>query len=558
MKKILSFAIGCVLFLVSTSLLAQPTVNRSETTDKFATLIQYIESMYVDSVNSKELVEKAIIHLLEELDPHSTYISAEEVAEANEPLQGSFDGIGIQFNILHDTIFVVEPIQGGPSEKLGIRAGDKIVEVEGTKMAGVGVKNSDVLAKLRGPKGTKVKVGIERNGYDKWMYFEITRDKIPIYSVDAAYLIAPEIGYIKVSRFAATTTEELRKGISELKAQGMRDLILDLQDNGGGLLRSAIEMGDEFLSDELPKDSPKNEKGKLLVYTEGRAFKREPFNTRSGLPGSFEKGRLVVLIDESSASASEIVSGAIQDWDRGVIVGRRSFGKGLVQRPVNLPDGSMVRLTVQKYYTPAGRCIQKPYEDGKDDYYADYSKRLKSGEFFSADSIKFPDSLKYETRITKRTVYGGGGIMPDIFVPLDTSENSRYFSDLIRVGVQNDWSMSYANAHREELLKTYPTMEDFAKSFVIPQAEQDKIVQMAEAKEVPLDEKGYENSKHAILVRTKALLARNLYDNEAFYYLINDLNPAAKKAVQILTDGTYDQINLDVKGQEKRKVQQKK
>ncbi len=558
MKKIFSFAIAFVLFLVTSSLLAQPTVNRSETTDKFATLIQYIESMYVDSVNSKELVEKAIIHLLEELDPHSTYISAEEVAEANEPLQGSFDGIGIQFNILHDTIFVVEPIQGGPSEKLGIRAGDKIVEVEGTKMAGVGIKNSDVLAKLRGPKGTKVKVGIERKGYDKWMYFEITRDKIPIYSVDAAYMIAPEIGYIKVSRFAATTTEELKKGISELKAQGMRDLVLDLQDNGGGLLRSAIEMGDEFLSDELPKDAPKNEKGKLLVYTEGRAFKREPFNTRSGLQGSFEKGRLVVLIDESSASASEIVSGAIQDWDRGVIVGRRSFGKGLVQRPVNLPDGSMVRLTVQKYYTPSGRCIQKPYEDGKDDYYADYSKRLKSGEFFSADSIKFPDSLKYETRITKRTVYGGGGIMPDIFVPLDTSENSRYFSDLIRVGVQNDWSMSYANAHRDELLKTYPTMEDFAKSFVIPQAEQDKIVQMAEAKEVPLDAKGYENSKHAILVRTKALLARNLYDNEAFYYLINDLNPAAKKAVDILTDGTYDQMNLDVKGQEKRKVQPKK
>jgi carboxyl-terminal processing protease len=558
MKKSFSSILTGVLIVVSSAVLAQPTVNRSETTDKFSTLIQYIESIYVDSVNSKELVEKAIIHLLEELDPHSTYISAEEVAEANEPLQGSFDGIGIQFNILHDTIFVVEPIQGGPSEKLGIRAGDKIVEVEATKMAGVGVKNSDVLSKLRGPKGTVVKVGIERKGVKDILYFNITRDKIPIYSVDAAYMIAPEIGYIKVSRFAATTTEELRKGISELKAQGMKDLVLDLQDNGGGLLRSAIEMGDEFLSDELPKDASKSEKGKLLVYTEGRAFKREPFNTRSGLPGSFEKGRLVVLIDESSASASEIVSGAIQDWDRGVIVGRRSFGKGLVQRPVNLPDGSMVRLTVQKYYTPSGRCIQKPYDDGKDDYFADYSKRLKSGEFFSADSIKFPDSLKYETRITKRTVYGGGGIMPDIFVPLDTSENSRYFSDLIRVGVQNDWSMSYANAHREELLKSYPAMEDFAKSFVIPQLEQEKIIQMAEAKEVPLDQKGYENSKHAILVRTKALLARNLYDNEAFYYLINDLNPAAKKAIEILTDGTYDQINLDVKSQEKRKVQPKK
>lgn len=558
MKKSFSSILTGVLIVVSSGVLAQPSVNRSETTDKFSTLIQYIESIYVDSVNSKELVEKAIIHLLEELDPHSTYISAEEVAEANEPLQGSFDGIGIQFNILHDTIFVVEPIQGGPSEKLGIRAGDKIVEVEATKMAGVGVKNSDVLSKLRGPKGTVVKVGIERKGVKDILYFNITRDKIPIYSVDAAYMIAPEIGYIKVSRFAATTTEELRKGISELKAQGMKDLVLDLQDNGGGLLRSAIEMGDEFLSDELPKDASKSEKGKLLVYTEGRAFKREPFNTRSGLPGSFEKGRLVVLIDESSASASEIVSGAIQDWDRGVIVGRRSFGKGLVQRPVNLSDGSMVRLTVQKYYTPSGRCIQKPYDEGKDDYFADYSKRLKSGEFFSADSIKFPDSLKYETRITKRTVYGGGGIMPDIFVPLDTSENSRYFSDLIRVGVQNDWSMSYANAHREELLRSYPAMEDFAKSFVIPQLEQEKIIQMAEAKEVPLDQKGYENSKHAILVRTKALLARNLYDNEAFYYLINDLNPAAKKAIEILNDGTYDQMNLDIKSQEKRKVQPKK
>lgn len=558
MKKIFSSTLTAILLVVSSSVMAQPALNRSETTDKFSTLIQYIESMYVDSVNTKELVEKAIIHMLEELDPHSTYISAEEVAEANEPLQGSFDGIGIQFNILHDTIFVVEPIQGGPSEKLGIRAGDKIVEVEGVKMAGVGVKNSDVLSILRGPKGTIVKVGMERNGVKDVLYFNITRDKIPIYSIDAAYMITPEIGYIKVSRFAATTTEELRKGISELKGQGMRDLILDLQDNGGGLLRSAIEMGDEFLSDDLPKDAPKNEKGKLLVYTEGRAFKREPFSTRSGLPGSFEKGRLVVLIDESSASASEIVSGAIQDWDRGVIVGRRSFGKGLVQRPVNLPDGSMVRLTVQKYYTPAGRCIQKPYDDGKDDYYADYSKRLKSGEFFSADSIKFPDSLKYETRITKRTVYGGGGIMPDIFVPLDTSENSRYFSDLIRVGVQNDWSMSYANAHREELLHAYPTMEIFAKSFDIPKSEQNKIIQMAEAKEVPLDVKGYENSKHAILIRTKALLARNLYDNEAFYYLINDLNPAAKKAVEILIDGTYDQINLDIKGQEKRKVQPKK
>lgn len=425
-------------------------------------------------------------------------------------------------------------------------------------MAGIGVKNSDVLSKLRGPKGTKVKVGMERKGYEKLLYFDITRDKIPIYSIDASYMIAPTVGYIKVSRFAATTTEELKKGIEELKEKGMKDLILDLQDNGGGLLRSAIEMGDEFLSDELPKGAPKSDKGKLLVYTEGRAFKKESFNTRSGLPGSFEKGRLVVLIDESSASASEIVSGAIQDWDRGVIVGRRSFGKGLVQRPVSLPDGSAVRLTVQKYYTPAGRCIQKPYDEGKEDYYSDYSKRLKNGEFFSADSIKFPDSLKYETRITKRTVYGGGGIMPDIFVPLDTSENSRYFSDIIRVGVQNDWSMAYANANRENLLQAYPTMELFSRNFQVPIEEQDKIIKMATEKEVVFDAKGYEHSKHAINIRSKALLARNLYDNEAFFVVINELNPAALKAVEILGNGQYDQINLDPSLMEKSKNQNKK
>ncbi|MEY2937445.1 MAG: hypothetical protein RL062_34, partial [Bacteroidota bacterium] len=513
-----------------------------QTTDKFAYLLQSIEMMYVDSVNSKELVEKAIVHMLEELDPHSTYISAEEVQEANEPLQGSFDGIGIQFNILHDTIMVVEPIQGGPSEKLGIKAGDKIVEVEGQKMAGIGVKNSDVLAKLRGPKGTIVKVGIERKGIKEILYFNITRDKIPIYSVDASYMVAPEIGYIKVSRFAATTVEEMKKGIAELKEAGMKDLIIDLQDNGGGLLRAAIEMGDEFISGD-----------RLLVYTEGRAFKRENYTARRGVKGNFEEGRLIILIDESSASASEIVSGAIQDWDRGVIVGRRSFGKGLVQRPVTLPDGSVVRLTVQKYFTPAGRCIQKPYEGGKDDYYQDYAKRLERGEFFSADSIHFPDSLKFATQLSKRTVYGGGGIMPDVFVPLDTSENSRYFSDLIRVGVQNDWALTYANANREKILAQYPTVNDFVSKFNIPAEEEQKVIDMAVAKEVKFDEKGYNNSRHAIMVRSKALLARDLYENEAFYEVINDLNPALKKAVQILQNGEYDAQDLDSKANPKNK-----
>jgi carboxyl-terminal processing protease len=518
-----------------------------QTTDKFAYLLQSIELMYVDSVNSKELVEKAIIHMLEELDPHSTYISAEEVQEANEPLQGSFDGIGIQFNILHDTIMVVEPIQGGPSEKLGIKAGDKIVEVEGTKMAGVGIKNSDVLGKLRGPKGTIVKVGIERRGVKEILYFNITRDKIPIYSVDASYMVAPEIGYIKVSRFAATTVEEMKKGIIELKADGMKDLIIDLQDNGGGLLRAAIEMGDEFISGD-----------RLLVYTEGRAFKREDYTARRGLKGGFEEGRLIILIDESSASASEIVSGAVQDWDRGLIVGRRSFGKGLVQRPVSLPDGSVVRLTVQKYFTPAGRCIQKPYEEGKDDYYQDYAKRLERGEFFSASSIQFPDSLKYSTQLAKRTVYGGGGIMPDVFVSLDTTENSRYFSDIIRVGVQSEWALTYVNRQREALLAQYPTVSDFVTKYTIPAEEEQKVIDMAVAKEVPFDEKGYKTSRHAIMVRSKALVARDLYENEAFYEVINDLNPALKKAVEVLQNGEYDQMPLDQKANPKRKSEKKK
>ena len=518
-----------------------------QTTDKFAYLLQSIELMYVDSVNSKELVEKAIIHMLEELDPHSTYISAEEVQEANEPLQGSFDGIGIQFNILHDTIMVVEPIQGGPSEKLGIKAGDKIVEVEGTKMAGVGIKNSDVLSKLRGPKGTIVKVGIERKGVKDILYFNITRDKIPIYSVDASYMVAPEIGYIKVSRFAATTVEEMKKGILELKGEGMKDLIIDLQDNGGGLLRAAIEMGDEFISGD-----------RLLVYTEGRAFKREDYTARRGLKGGFEEGRLIILIDESSASASEIVSGAIQDWDRGLIVGRRSFGKGLVQRPVSLPDGSVVRLTVQKYFTPAGRCIQKPYEEGKDDYYQDYAKRLERGEFFSASSIQFPDSLKFATQISKRTVYGGGGIMPDVFVPLDTTQNSRYFSDIIRVGVQSEWALTYVNAQREQLLAAYPTVNDFVTKYQIPATEEQKVIDMAVAKEVVFNEKGYQTSRHAILVRSKALVARDLYENEAFYAVINDLNPALKKAVEVLQNGEYDQMPLDPKANPKKKSEKKK
>ena len=532
MKITRYFAFAATLFLGQFRAQAQMT-NPGGTTEKFATLLNYIELMYVDSVNSEELTEKAIVHLLEELDPHSVYLSKEEVQSANEPLMGSFDGIGVQFNILHDTILVVEPIQGGPSEKLGIRSGDKIVKIDGENVAGIGIKNSDVMKKLKGPKGTKVTVGIERSGSEELFYYNIIRDKIPIYSIDAAYIAAPGIGYIKISRFAQTTAEELRKALLELKQEGMKDLILDLQGNGGGLLDIAVEMCDEFISGD-----------RLLVYTQGRSFPRDERHANPKVQGNFEKGRLVVLIDESSASASEILSGAIQDWDRGLIVGRRSFGKGLVQRPVRLPDGSVVRLTVQKYFTPAGRCIQKSYDDGLAEYEKDKEKRWKSGEYFSLDSLNLPDSLKYFTNVKKRTVYGGGGILPDIFVPLDTTENSPYFSDLLRTGVNNDWVMTYVNTNREKILKDYPDLKSFVAKYQLPENGVKDMIEMMEKKEVPFNEKEFKVSEHAIILRTKALIARNLYDNEAFYVLINDLNPALKKALKVLQDGTFEKMKL--------------
>jgi carboxyl-terminal processing protease len=531
MKRI-SLTLTVLLTCGSTFLNAQ-IKNTSSTTDKFSTLLNYIDMMYVDTVNTSELVEKAIVHMLEELDPHSVYLSKEEVAAANEPLQGSFDGIGVQFQILHDTIQVIEPIQGGPSEKLGIKSGDKIVKIDGENVAGIGIKNSDVMKKLKGPKGTKVTVGIERNRETELLFYTITRDKIPIYSTDASYMAAPGIGYIKISRFAQTTAEEMRKAINELREEGMKDLIIDLQGNGGGLLDIAVEMCDEFIAED-----------RLLVYTEGRSFPRDERRATPDKKGIFEKGRLIVLIDESSASASEILSGAIQDWDRGLIIGRRSFGKGLVQRPVRLPDGSMVRLTVQKYFTPSGRCIQKSYEDGLDEYEKDKEKRFKNGELFSLDSLNLPDSLKYFTNLQHRTVYGGGGILPDIFVPLDTSENSNYFSEMLRTGVNNDWVMEYTNVNRAALLEKYPTITDFTSRYELPENALSDMINRLTEKKVEYNEKEFKTSEHAIKIRTKALIARNLYDGEAFYVLINELNPAMKKATEVLQDGTFENMKL--------------
>ncbi|MEN9640591.1 MAG: hypothetical protein RLZZ262_2460 [Bacteroidota bacterium] len=525
------------IFIIALTTLAIGTQgqkpNTSATSEKFATLLYYIENAYVDTVNAEKLTEKAIVALLEELDPHSVYLSKEELQEANEPLNGSFDGIGVQFNIFHDTILVVEPIQGGPSEKLGIRPGDKIVTIDGDNVAGIGIKNNDVFKKLRGPKGTKVNVGIQRTGSKDLIPYSITRDKIPIYSLDAAYIASPGIGYIKISRFAKTTMEELKAAIIELKNEGMKDLVLDLQGNGGGYLNIAVEMCDEFLSGD-----------KLLVYTEGTHFRREDHKANPTQQGSFEKGRLIVLIDESSASASEILSGAIQDWDRGMIVGRRSFGKGLVQRPVSLPDGSAVRLTVQKYYTPSGRCIQKPYNDGLDAYLSDKEKRFKNGEYFSMDKLELPDSLKFYTNNKKRVVYGGGGIMPDVFVPLDTTDNSPYFSELLRTGINNDWVLSYVNSNREMLLAQYPNIDSFMKGYTVPESGIKEMIKMLEDKKVPYNHEEFKRSENSIIIRTKALIARNLYDNESFFIIINALNPAMLRAIEILKDGSFEKANL--------------
>ena len=498
---------------------------------KFSTLLYYMDQLYVEEADMEDLVETAIVKMLEEMDPHSVYIPADELQEADEPLNGNFEGVGIQFNIFRDTIMVVSPIAGGPSEKLGIMAGDRIVTVDGEVVAGTGVTNADVQRLLKGPKGTKVTVGIKRGNDSELLIFEIIRDKIPIYSVDAAFMVAPEIGYIKVNRFSRSTMSEMYGAFADLQRGGMKDLILDLQGNGGGMLRTAIQMADEFLSEE-----------KLIVYTEGRSFPRE--DTHARIPGRFEQGRLVVLIDQGSASASEIVSGAIQDWDRGLIVGRRSFGKGLVQRPVNLPDGSAVRLTVQKYYTPAGRCIQKPYDEGVDAYRQEKFERFESGELLSLDSLELPDSLMYQTRLRGRTVYGGGGILPDVFVPLDTTDNSPYFSAIMRKGLDSRFALTYVDSLRESLEATYPDEDTFIADFQLEPALLEAFQKFAESEGVEFDSDDWDTSSDAITLRLKAMIGRNLLEQGTFYRVISGLNESLQRAIELLQDGTFDQMNL--------------
>jgi carboxyl-terminal processing protease len=532
-----SIIVVALLWLGGFAATAQPSKNLApdkneayKTTQKFEAVLEYISRLYVDDVNSPKLVEEAITAMLEVLDPHSVYIPKDEMDEMNAPLKGNFEGIGVRFQILKDTIMVVNPIPGGPSEKLGIRAGDKIIEIEGVNGAGVGVKNNQVREKLLGNKGTKVRVGILRKGERNVQYFDITRDRIPIYSVDCSYMVAPGIGYIKLNNFAQTTVKEFTSAIIKLRQEGMTQMILDLQGNGGGYLNTAIDLADQFLAD-----------GKLIVFTEGRAFpKQENIATSLGL---FEKGDLIVLIDESSASASEILSGAIQDWDRGLVVGRRSFGKGLVQRQITLPDSSGLRLTISRYFTPTGRSIQKPYEDGLEAYHMEKYDRFMNGEMTNRDSIKLPDSLKFETLLTKRRVYGGGGIIPDVFVGVDTSSNSEYFGLMIRKGVMNTFALEYVDKNRDMLLSKYPDFTAFKSKFDVSSVMKE-LIEFGNKEGVTFVEKDYKTSKQTMEIRLKASIASNLWDSEHFYQIINDLNEPLQRAVHILKSGQMKDMKL--------------
>ncbi len=496
--------------------------NSNEGVKKYNALMQIINFAYVDTVNEPKLVEKAIVETLKELDPHSMYISKKDVEKANENLVGNFEGIGVQFEILKDTINIVHPIPGGPSEKLGIMSGDKIIKIEGENVAGKKITNQFVFDRLRGKKGTKVTVSIFRKGKKDLIDYTIVRDKIPINSIDASYMIMPETGYINLNRFSATTMQEFHESVKKLKEKGVKNLILDLRNNSGGYLQTAIELSDEFLPE-----------GKLIVYTEGLRSPREDYYSTE--KGALSTGKVVIMINENSASASEIVSGAVQDWDRGIILGRRSFGKGLVQRPFTLPDSSQVRLTTARYHTPSGRCIQMSYAEGVDKYYEAFRNRFKHGEAVSSDSIKFPDSLKYYTS-KKRVVYGGGGIMPDVFIPLDTTEFSDYFLDLRRKNAINLFVSDFVDNNRASLQGKYPDFKTYDQNFTEDDDFMKSFLESAEKTGVKKDEKGYAACEKLLKNQLKALIAQKLWDINAFYEVINQHDDEVLKALDVMKD----------------------
>ncbi len=517
MKKIIAAAV----WLLSAGFALAQTMS-PESKLRYAERV--IERYYVDTVNADHVVEEGIRAMLKTLDPHSQYSDKEETRELTEPLDGNFSGVGIQFNMLTDTLYIIQTVAGGPSEKVGILAGDRIIMVNDTVISGVKMKNTDVMKRLRGPKGTKVNVKVQRKGVDGLIDFVITRGDIPIYSVDASYMVDAHTGYLRVSRFAEKTAEEVADALKKLKKSGMKKLIIDLQDNTGGYLQAAVKVAEMFL-----------DKNSLVVYTKGDKVK--PFYYRTDHKGEYRDIDLVVLVNQYSASASEILAGAIQDNDRGVTVGRRTFGKGLVQRPFPFPDGTMIRLTIARYYTPSGRCIQKPYEDGADDSYnEDMMRRYRSGEFSSADSVHFADSLKCATLVNGRTVYGGGGIMPDRFVPIDTTFYSDYYRDLVAKAVVNKFTQEYIDANRKTIKRDYPTEKAFVAKFKVTQDMLDRIIELGEKDGVKFDEKQFETSRHTLETIVKALIGRDIFEQSTYYHVANGLNPVYVEGINIVND----------------------
>ena len=482
-----------------------------------------ITNLYVDSVDEKKLAEDGIRGMIEQLDPHSSYSTAKETKEMNEPLQGSFEGIGVQFNMVKDTLLVIQPVVNGPSERVGILAGDRIVSVNDTAIAGLKMSKEDIMKRLRGAKGSKVRLGVVRRGIAGILKFTVVRDKIPVKTLDAAYMIRPHVGYIRIGSFGVTTYNEFMKAVETLKASGMKDLILDLQENGGGYLMAAVQIANEFLHNS-----------DLIVYTQGRKVPRQDYCADGS--GRLLDGKVFVLINEYTASAAEIVTGAIQDQDRGTVVGRRSFGKGLVQRPIDLPDGSMIRLTIAHYFTPSGRCIQKPYKKGDAiDYAMDIEKRFEHGELYSADSIHFADSLKYYTLRKHRVVYGGGGIMPDVFVPLDTTQYTKFLRQMAARSYIINANLKYIDVNRKQLKKQFATFNDFNARFEVPQSLIDDVVQAAEKDKIkPKDQQELQATLPQLRRQLKALIARDLWDMSEYFQVINETNPIVVKAVGLL------------------------
>lgn len=512
-----------MLLLVTLNGVAQIKLNFGKNTpmQKLINAEMAIQSLYVDSVDEGKLVEEAIRGMLKSLDPHSSYSTKEEVKALQEPLNGNFEGIGVEFNMIEDTLMVIQPVLGGPSEKAGVLAGDRIVSVDGTPIAGVKMSKEEIMRRLRGPKGTKVKIGVIRQGFQEELFFTVTRDKIPVKSITATYMLRPGVGYIRIGNFGATTHEEFVKSLEKLRKDGMQSLVLDLQENGGGYMKAAVDVSNEFLQSR-----------DLIVYTDGR--ERSEFRAKGN--GRFLKGQLIVLVDEYTASAAEIVTGAIQDQDRGLVVGRRTFGKGLVQRQISLPDTSMIRLTIAHYYTPAGRCIQKSYVKGQgEDYARDIQNRLLHGELTNADSIHFADSLRYYTLRKHRTVYGGGGIMPDYFVPLDTTIYTRYHRALQARNIVLNANLRYVDDHRRELTGKYKSFAVFQRTFEIPQSVIDIVMEEGEKLDIrPSDDAELEQTLTYLKLQLKALVARDLWGMDEYFAIMNESSPIVQEAVRLL------------------------